>query len=464
METHARGLLPRGRFGFAPKDAIGFTARLSNIMTCNRLLACLANRRGAIGVFAAVTLPVLIGAMGLGVEVSYWYLHQRAMQNAADAAAIAAGTNGGATYASEAKAVATQYGFHDATGNVTVSVANPANATGCASNCYTVTVSDSVPIFLAQLVGYVGNVTVNGKGETKLTASAVTQSNPAYPYCVLALGSSGAEGITSNGAPNANLQNCNTMSNTTATCHGHNLNATYGDAVGTNSGCGITQHSNVSPVADPYAGLASNIPANTCGSYPQEDKHGNGLPASNKWSGTESLSGNVIVCGDLQLTGNTTVSAPSGAVLIIENGQLDTAGNTLQTASGSSLTIVFTGTNSSTYTYSPTGGGTLDITPPSSGPWSGVAIYQDPSLTTGVDISYSGNSPTWNIGGLVYLPHASVTFSGAVGKNASGTQCFVLVVDNMTINGTGNIFANDTGCAAAGLSAPTGGHRGTLVN
>jgi len=94
-----------------------------------------------------------------------------------------------------------------------------------------------------------------------------------------------------------------------------------------------------------------------------------------------------------------------------------------------------------------------------------VAIYQDPSLTTsGVNISAAGNSPTWNISGLVYLPHASVTFSGAVNKSASGQSCFVMVVDNITINGTGSIFANDTQCAAQGLSPPQGAGRGSLVN
>jgi hypothetical protein len=81
-----------------------------------------------------------------------------------------------------------------------------------------------------------------------------------------------------------------------------------------------------------------------------------------------------------------------------------------------------------------------------------------------VDISAAGNSPTWNITGLVYLPHASVTLSGAVGKSSKGQTCFELVVDNVTINGTGAIFANDSQCAAAGLNQIKGGSRGLLVN
>lgn len=65
---------------------------------------------------------------------------------------------------------------------------------------------------------------------------------------------------------------------------------------------------------------------------------------------------------------------------------------------------------------------------------------------------------------MVYLPNSNVTLSGAVSKSSSGTTCFGMVVADITINGTGDIFANDTGCSAAGLALPTGGHRGTLVN
>ena len=257
------------------------------------------------------------------------------------------------------------------------------------------------------------------------------------------------------------------MSNTGATCHGHNLNATTGLAHGTNSGCGVTQYSNIPAVSDPYSGLASNIPANPCSSYPQEPakKSGTPLPASNQLSGTYGWSGNIIMCGDVQLTGNVTINAPSNAVLVIENGQLDSNGYTITTSSGSGLTVVFSGTTSGSYTHSLTGGGTFDIAAPTSGPWSGVAIYQDPKLTSGVDVYYTGNSPTWDITGLVYLPHANATFKGAVNKSSNGHACFALVVDNVTIDGTGSILKDEGECAKAGLNMPNANipGRGQLV-
>jgi Flp pilus assembly protein TadG len=442
-------------------------ARLGNAATLKNLRGFLGNEDGASIIIVGLTLPALVGAMGLAAEVSYWHLHHRDMQNAADAAAIASATNGGLSYAAEGKAVAAQYGFQDGNGSVTVMVVNTGTAAGCTAKCYTVTISDQVPLFLAQVVGYKGDATVNGQAASTISSRSVATSTSAYPYCILALAGSGAQGIRTNGAPKANLAGCNIMSNTGSTCNGSNLNANFGDAHGTNNGCGNAQNSNVPVVSDPYSARASNIPTDNCGgSYPQEPakKSGPALPSSNQWFGTYSFSGYKVVCGDQQLTADTTINASSGAVLVIENGQLDTNGYTFQNTSGAGLTVLFSGSNNASYQHTPTGGGTLNIAAPTSGDWSGIAIYQDPKLTTNVDISAAGNSPTWNISGLVYLPHSSVTLSGAVNKAGSGLLCFDLVVDNLTINGTGSIFAGNNQCDLAGLKQPRGGSRGMLVN
>jgi Flp pilus assembly protein TadG len=408
------------------------------------------NEDGVIAVLTALALTVLIGIVGLALDVGMWYRTNRALQNAADAAVTAAALNGTASYGSEAKAVAAKYGFVDGANGITVTALNNQTCPSGATDCYQVTIAQATaPVFFSPVVG---------NFSPTLAGAAMAGGSQTHSYCLLALASSGAAtAILTNGAPFADLSNCSLMSNTGATCHGHNLNATYGDAHKTNDGCGITQASNVAVVADPYSGLATNIPSNTCGgSYPQEPtrRRGTPLPASNQWSGAKTLPATTIVCGDLQLTGITTLTTASpGSVLVIENGQLDTNGFTLQTAAGSALTIIFTGTAGS-YTHAPTGGGTLDFPAPTSGPWQGIAIYQDPALTTGVDISAAGNSPTWDITGVVYLPHSSVTFSGAVNKSSNGQSCFLLVVDNITINGTGSILAHGS-CAAAGVTLPT---------
>jgi Flp pilus assembly protein TadG len=421
-----------------------------------RRLQC--DAKGNIAIMAGLLAPVLIGGMGLAMESTYWYVDQRGMQNAADAAALAAATDGSSSYQTTASAVAAQYGYVNGTNGATVSSTNAATCPGGAgSNCYQVTITYKQVLYLLPVVGFRGNTTVEGGSRAQTLTAAATAKTGTTPrnYCILALNTIGTA-LLANGAPKADLSGCNTMSNASANCNGHDLGADYGDAHITDNGCGVIQTSNVPIVPDPYAALASNIPANSCsGSYPQEPSKRNdpALPGSNQWTGSKTLSGNVQVCGDLQLTGDVTINAPTGAVLVIENGQLDTNGYAIRTASGSAMTVVFSGDNSSGYTHAPTGGGTLDIQAPKTGPWSGVAMYQDPSLTSGVDIAAAGNSPTWDLTGLVYLPNSNVTFSGAVNKSSNGDSCFVLVVADITINGTGSILAHG-GCAAAGLNMP----------
>jgi Flp pilus assembly protein TadG len=429
----------------------------------------LRDRRGGIAVMSALIAPVLIGSFGLGAEAASWYVGERHMQAAADSAAIAAATNDAASYLTEAQAVASQYGYTNGTGGVTVTASNAAACPGGGNTCFSVTVSKKQPLFLAQIAGYGGDTTLSGSPAKLISATSVAQADPSpRPYCLLALGTSGVNpAMQGNGIPFANLSGCNVMSNTGSTCNGHNSGADIGDAHLVNNGCGNVQHSGVPAAGDPYAAFASNIPANNCGgSYPQEPSKKNdpALPNSNLLSGSVNWSGTVEMCGDVQLTGPLTINTTGPAVLVIENGQLDTNGYTLQSSSGSALTVIFSGTSGS-YTHAPTGGGTLDFAAPTSGTWSGVAIYQDPALTSGVDIAAAGNSPTWDITGAVYLPHASVVFKGAVNKASNGHSCFTMVADNMTFSGTADILARGE-CAQAGVTMPTAqaASRGVLVS
>ena len=85
-------------------------------------------------------------------------------------------------------------------------------------------------------------------------------------------------------------------------------------------------------------------------------------------------------------------------------------------------------------------------------------------MPSGVDIAAAGNAPTWTITGMIYVPHATVTFSGVVNKGSNGASCFGMVVDHIRINGTAEILAHGE-CPAAGLVLPKSQQpgRGQLV-
>jgi len=417
------------------------------------------NDSGSISVLTALVLPVFIGMLGLGAEVSYWMLHNRSLQNAADSAAIAASIAGASGYAAEANAITRQYGLVDRASGVAVTVSNTAACPGGGATCYSVTIADTVPSYLGALVNYLGTATVGGVTSTRISARAIASPGAAtHEYCLVALSSTpGTNAISSNGSPKADLTGCSVMSNSNMSCAGHNLNATFGDAVGTNSGCGYTQTSGVTAnFSDPYRGKAASLSADACGgSYPKVGS----LPTSNKWSGATSLPSTTTICGDLQLTGNVTVTAPSDAVLIIRNGQLAMNGYKLQTASGSSLALVFTGTNNASYSHMPSGSGGLDITAPTTGTWSGITLYQDPALTVNVAMPNAASSPTWAFSGLVYVPHVDLNFSGSVGKSSYGALCTVIIANTISVNGTG-IVLSTMACGTSGLTTPTNGATG----
>jgi Putative Flp pilus-assembly TadE/G-like len=465
--------------------------------TTARVRLLRADQRGTVAVMMGLLLPILVGGLGLGFEVSNWYLQTRAMQNAADAAVIAAATNADPNYYGvEAKAVAALYGFVDGSNNVHVWPLNnapcPTRTPSLTPPCYIVTITSVAPLYLSQVVGFKGDTTLNGANAIRLGSAATAIPQIQEPICLLALDTSGTA-FRSNGGPKTDFTGCTIMSNANATCNGSNLLATYGIAVGKNgggAGCGITQISGstlpppgIKPLTNPGCPTTQNptsvcydqILANSGISTTALGKCGGSYGTKGvytqlaKWSQLPSFQDSnnntvYVACGDTQLSSGLT--APPGSVLVVENGNLDLGGQTL---SGSAFTLVFSGTADTKkviYGHEPTGSGTLDIQGPSpptftssTSSWLGVALYQDPSLTgTGVDVSYAGNNPTWNISGLAYMPNSSVTISGAINKSAQKGDCFVQIAKDILINGTGLIYAqtpDGSGCKSVGLIQPT---------
>jgi Flp pilus assembly protein TadG len=456
---------------------------------CVRVIA--RDDRGAVSPLFALALIPLIGAFGLAMESSNWYLQQRAMQNAADSAAIAAANNGGTTLATscattpgtfdcEAKATAAKFGFVDGANNTVVGPTYlTSGCPGTASTCYKVAISKKLPLTLVQVVGYRGNTTIGTRlAQTVLASATARTRGDLAGYCLLALGtgSGSKSGITINGgggpgnATNIDLGGCDVFSNNKEVCNGSNNKANFGIGVGGTAGSSTTcgaDHEVSQPLIT-EASLAFDslpVPANTCGAAANyhwigdanyATQSGNHLTGPQSWG-----TGAHIVCGDLSLSGNTTITGASpGSILVVENGQLNLNGFTLQNASGAGMTIIFSGTGGDSHVRIPTGSGTLNIGAPTSGTWSGVALFQDPAAATQpasgkFDITYTGNTPAFDLTGLLYMPKADLVISGAINHQIAGLACFGIVALDMAISGGGSIFPNPTSqCKLAGLTLP----------
>ncbi len=440
------------------------------------------DQRGNVAAAVGILIIPLVGVLALAGEISGWYTVDRTLQNATDAAAIAAARNndqtndagGMARYQREAFAVATQYGYVNGVNNVTVTATTSACPGGANTGCYQVTISRPEPVLLSRVVGFVGNTTLNG-GAAKTIAAKSIATTAAVPtvFCIITLGGGG---ITSpllvNGGPKTDLNGCSTLSNDNATCNGQPIgNIGYSYAVGT-SDCAPAGFNKTlgAPITNPYASLAAFIPppsndncnpSATAAGYPQEGSGG-----FKSYSGPSTISPNAIQywCGDLQLTSNLTLS--SGSELVIENGILDANSFTVTSNGG---TIIFTGPAISGFSpghyitdNSNPGKGTFNLTAPTQGNFANIVVYQDPALPAGADVNMTaaGKLQTWIINGLIVAPNADIQISGAM--NSGVTDCFGLVASSLRINGGGSI-ANDAGCGPITIPGLTGGNNVALV-
>jgi hypothetical protein len=486
----------------------------------------LADRSAAVsGIFVMALVPI-IGGLAVGLEASNWWLTQRSVQNAADEAVISSAWNGGtacsgtcnaASYTTgcttaaaskdfdcEAVAAAAKDGFTNGSNNANVYPQYlTSGCPGSLSVCWKVTVSKKVPIYLMQAVGYFGNV--SGQSQQLIQGSAVAGGKViTVPDCLFSIATTG-NGITTDGSPSVNLDGCNIQSNSSGSsnpnysgkCNGHNLNADAFSSPGVDNGCARVAVNGAPAVTDPYNSLKSNILPDPCASYPQESAGVSLMPAINKPTGTSTTIGTAYPghigyyysCGDVQLQGNVTLL--SDETLIIYNGVLDLNGNTLSSGT-THTTLIFAGQDTITQsggnqgpcpvgngsTITPchffTGTGTLQLEAPTSGTWSGIAVYQSPvqvtsagvqttkldDLTThgsnmSLDVTNAGSSPTIDIQGVFYFPNAQFTVSGAINNFAGQTSngCFVLTANVINLNGQGSVFANSqTQCGVDGVT------------
>ena len=427
------------------------------------------DQRGNVAAAVGILIIPLVGVLALAGEISSWYTVDRTLQNATDAAAIAAARNndqtndagGMARYQREAFAVANQYGYVNGVNNVTVTATTSSCPGGAGTGCYQVTISRPEPVLLSGVLGFVGDTTLNGAAAKTIAAKSIaTTSAVPTVICIVTLGGGG---ITSpllvNGGPKTDLNGCSTVSNDNATCDGQAIgNIGYSYAVGT-SDCAPTGFNKSLGAAIPNPFGYLTVPsANPCSSYPQEGSAGFGGP---NLSGT-ILGTTVYKCGDQRLSGNLILNA--GAELVIENGVLDANGFTV-TANGA--TIIFTGPTVSGLTpghiitdNSNPGKSTFTLTAPTAGDFANVAVFQDPALTTGVDMTVAGGNQTWIVNGTIVAPNSNITISGSM--NAGVTDCFELVASSLRINGGGSI-ANDASCQTINVPGLTGGNNVALV-
>lgn len=151
------------------------------------------DERGLIAALTALIAVALVGTVGLAIDLGVWYRQTRGMQNAADAAALAAAQDATSasrngktsTYSTTGSAAAAHYGFvNGGANNVSVHVTS-VTCPGDSDTCYKATISQTAPQFFSAI--WHGPYTLSATAYADPTVGSMI-----HPYCLLALAHNGS--------------------------------------------------------------------------------------------------------------------------------------------------------------------------------------------------------------------------------------------------------------------------------
>jgi Flp pilus assembly protein TadG len=420
--------------------------------------------RGAVAIIVAVLLTVMIGFLGLAIDVSYAYLQKTRLQAVADAEALACAVNpssapcpvsGGDVYPA-----VNPSGF-------TIAISNPGDSSLCPlpatqTDCAKATASSNWNTFF---------ITLFGVKKINLSASATAGTINQNP-CMLSLASPGA-GITMTGSGAITTINCGIGVNQTGTSismtGSGSITASPINVMGSVSKTGSGSISPVTkittPIPDPFASNAAPAftppPPSSCTSSSKLTFSGsssNTVPAgnycggvsntgsgnitfnpgyyagiSNAGSGTVTFNpGNYVIYNTgLNVSGSANVTMGAGNYVVFGGGLSFTGSSSV---AGSGITIY----NSGNATYpagslSITGSGGFNLSAPLSGPQQGMLFFQPASNTNDVTITGSSSSV---FNGNLYTPTAALTMTGSGG---AALPFGAIIAKNITLTGSGAI-------------------------
>lgn len=409
--------------------------RIASVRATSRRLR--DDESGATAVSVAVMLTVLMGFVGLGVDIGYGYNARRGLQNAADSAAFSAATSvaaGESRPSDQARAVAGRYGLVHGRNGVLITVNTPpASGPRAASHrAVEVVIERPVKRFFSKLFA---------SGESIVRARAVAQVSPAANACVIALNSTADASALDTGSANIQLAGCSLFSNSgstsavqlkgSATLTADSIGTVGGYTVGSNATLTAINgvHTNQRAIEDPYEDMG--VPPFSGCSY-------NGASLSSGTYGG-SYSSPTVFCNGLQINSGATVTLNPG-IYVVDRGLLRINGGA--TLRGSGVTIVLTSSTGTDYaTMQINGQSVVDLSAPTSGPTAGVVIYQDRRAPSGGSNVLNGGS-TQSLQGAVYFPSQTVTFTGGSSTTSGCTQ---LLASQVEFRGNSNLKMNCSG-------------------
>jgi Flp pilus assembly protein TadG len=378
-------------------------------------------RCGNVAIVFGLSLPLVVGGAGLGVETTYWYYKHLQLQSAANQAAYAGAIEiraGSSTSTAQAAALstATTNGFNAGAGTLTFNTP-PTSGTHQNSQAVEVILSEPEQRFFSQIFS---SSAVNSQ------ARAVAAFSTASGACILALDPSASKAANFSGSSSLTLDGCSVMANSLAA-----------DAVNLQGAGQLTTDCLISVGG---AQTTSNVHYNTCtapitNAPPVADPFAN-IPAPSTTGACQPSNGATlqpgIYCGGLSLSGAKTLSPGTYVV----EGDFKTNANAVIVGAGVTIYVTSGGK------VSMNGNATVTLSAPTSGTYSGLLFFGDRTDTS--NVTFNGTAASQMTGNL-YFANQAVSYLG----NFSGMNGCVRVVGR-TVQWSGNTTVADN-CTNYGM-------------
>jgi Flp pilus assembly protein TadG len=448
----------------------------------HRLLRLAADRKGAIAIMMALAAVVLLGFVGLGVDVGMWETAKRDMQGAADQAAFSAAiaADNGGSWQVNARGVTAQMGFAGGTDKSLVTGSWSHNSFSGTTNCWPnatsrvtvcannpppypdryysnstaleVTVTQPQQTFLSRV--FLTNVTAS--------ARAVALEKIQGGFCILVLKDVN-NALTVAGNTDIETVNCNIQDNSTQPqaanwSGGATINTKYVSIVGgynsngnTTLCGGVNLNCILSPsksIADPFAPNGINPVTYSTADY--SSFLCNGTTAyTNSINGTVTLDpslhgGTLVFCGsgnnNLTINGRAVVTMMPG-IYVFDKGTFNIAGGAQVTGTGVHIFLT-----SNTTTCGKSGnwaimtiGGSANVTlstAQDSTPLSGILIYDDRCAPYNQQNGNNLGGGTGQIlSGTLYFPTTAVAYTGGSSGGLVTSTCTQIVAATLNVSG-----------------------------
>ena len=401
------------------------------------------SENGGTLVFVALMMPVIAGFAGLAFDATGWYMEKRMLQNVTDSSALAAAysiSKGNEATEVELAAYAdAQVNSFTVGGSNTMLIESPPTSGDYAGQANFVMVTSTTPAS--------GTFTrILGRADGTIKTIATAGILAVGEHCILALDHKIDKALEFTGSSIVDI-NCGVASNSSSSesiyLNGHaTLTANpsaqaYGD-IYTGGSATLNVPNPIQPFSqrspDPYENITvPSDPATCTDTNLKLLKDTDPAPTPGRY------------CGGIDFGSQSNVTLDPG-VYIMDGGELRI--NAGATVTWDGVTIILTGDSpENVATMKINGDAYIDLSPPTSGEYSGVTIYQDRNADPTGNNDLLGTANTI-INGAVYFPSQEINYSG--GSTGVAT-CLQIIGKKVTFNGNAELYNDQSTCDIYGI-------------